>query len=144
MGLDMYLKGEKFHWTDWKNPENNLEQDGFKVTKTILEIGYWRKHPNLHGFIVKTFADGVDECQDIDLDEKDLQTIKDAVVNDNLILTEGFFFGKSSDRHSEDKEEAKWGQQEYDETIEIFDKATSWLGTEEKGVSRSIEYRASW
>jgi hypothetical protein len=27
------------------------------------EVGYWRKHPDLHGYIVETFADGVDACQ---------------------------------------------------------------------------------
>jgi len=144
MGLDMYLEGEKYRFTDWENPENNLKQDGFKVIKVILDIGYWRKHPNLHGFIVETFADGVDKCQEIYISAEHLQTIKDAVVNDNLTYTEGFFFGKSYDRHSKDKDEAEWGQQEYDETIEILDKAIQWLGVKENNISRSINYRASW
>jgi hypothetical protein len=56
MGLDMYLTGEKFLMT------RNLEEDGFRLRSKTLELGYWRKHPNLHGYIVQTFADGTDEC----------------------------------------------------------------------------------
>ena len=63
MGLDMYLKGNKFYWTNWREPEKNLTEEGFKLTEKTLELGYWRKHPNLHGYIVKTFAEGVDELR---------------------------------------------------------------------------------
>ncbi len=31
MGLDMYLEGRTYNWTDWKNPENNPTRDGFKI-----------------------------------------------------------------------------------------------------------------
>ena len=75
MGLDMYLYGEE-----------NGEQ---------IELGYWRKHPNLHGFIVQTFANALDDCQKIELSVKDLQTVYEAVNVEALPETEGFFFGKS-------------------------------------------------
>jgi len=59
MGLDMFLHGEKYFWGhNGKRPK----EDGFEVKEHILELGYWRKHPNLHGYIVQTFADGKDEC----------------------------------------------------------------------------------
>ena len=48
----MYLKGNKFYWTNWREPEKNLTEDGFEVTDKNLELGYWREHPDLHGFIV--------------------------------------------------------------------------------------------
>ena len=48
MGLDMYLDGEKYLWTDHLNPENNLREDGYRVKARTVELGYWRKHPNLH------------------------------------------------------------------------------------------------
>src|SRR5882672_1922122 len=95
MGLDMYLKGEKFFWPDWKNPENNRVEDGLKVSKLEVELGYWRKHPNLHGYIVKTFADGKDECQVIDLSIDNLEQIIKTVQNKELPHTTGFFFGAS-------------------------------------------------
>ena len=131
MGLDMYLMGEKFYWTNWKEPDKNLSEDGFKVSTKTLEIGYWRKHPNLHGFIVNGFAAGVDECQRIDLSKEDLVVILEAVKKDNLPYTEGFFFGTSQ---PEDR----------DLSIEIIEKAMKWVETEEVGVSRSVYYRASW
>lgn len=131
MGLDMYLCGEEFFWTNWEHPEKNLKKDGFKVTGMRLELGYWRKHPNLHGFIVKEFADGVDECQEIELTQDDLLAIIKATKEHNLPATEGFFFGESSAGDDEP-------------TIEIIQKALAWLNTEQKGISKSVKYRASW
>lgn len=131
MGLDMFLTGEKFLWGDWKHPENNPVEDGFKITKRILELGYWRKHPDLHGFIVETFAEGKDDCQDIWLSEENLQTILEAVKQDKLPHTEGFFFGQSTE---EDKQP----------TIEILENAIKWARGKEKNISRSVYYRASW
>jgi hypothetical protein len=135
MGLDMYLKGNKFFWTDWEVPENNRTEDGFRVDEMELRLGYWRKHPNLHGFIVQTFADGVDECQEIELSVKQCREIIQAVKEKRLPKTTGFFFGESDG--SEDEE-----------TIEIFEKAIKWVSDtppDEKQKSiRSIVYQASW
>ena len=50
----------------------------------VLSLGYWRKHPDLHGFIVKTFANGKDECQRIDLTGEDLIKIIEAVKSNTL------------------------------------------------------------
>ena len=55
MGLDMNLFGDKYSF------EKNETVDGFPVSSTMLDMGYWRKHANLHGFIVDTFAGGEDE-----------------------------------------------------------------------------------
>ena len=73
MGLDMYLTGEKYLLTDHENPDNNRTEDGFPLKGKLLRLGYWRKHPNLHGFIVNTFADGEDTCHQISLDADDKQ-----------------------------------------------------------------------
>lgn len=131
MGLDMYLEGRKFLWGygEIKRPT----EDGFEVKYKYLELGYWRKHPNLHGYIVETFASGVDECQDIDLSAEDLQTIINAVRTKALPHTEGFFFGESDGTEDE-------------ETIQIFEKAIAWLKDDahNKTESRSVAYRASW
>ena len=124
----MFLNGKKFFWSfDGKR----LLVDGFEQSRIELELGYWRKHPNLHGFIVNTFANGVDECQEIELDEENIQTIIDAINTKDLPKTTGFFFGESDG--SEDKE-----------SIEILTKALEWLKTKEPNVSRSVVYRASW
>ena len=84
MGLDMYLIGGT----------NDRDEK---------QIGYWRKHPNLHGYIVKQYAGGVDECQRIDLTADDIENIIMAVEEENLPPTTGFFFGQSyGDESSQD------------------------------------------
>lgn len=131
MGLDMYLNGEKFLWTNFQEPEKNITEDGFELKRKTFELGYWRKHPDLHGYIVENFADGVDECQRIELYAEDLEDILASVMDNNLPKTEGFFFGVSESADEQD-------------TIRILEGAIKWLKTEEAGINRSVYYRASW
>src|ERR1700688_2817772 len=88
MGLDMYLTGEKFFMTT----SLDLQEEGFRLRSRTLELGYWRKHPNLHGYIVQSFAGREDECQTIDLSDH-IRTIIAAVKTRDLPDTTGFFFG---------------------------------------------------
>ena len=128
MGLDMYLTGEKFVM----NAE--LKEDGFRLRSKSVELGYWRKHPNLHGYIVQTFADGKDECQDIYLGGSErIRTIIAAIKTRELPDTTGFFFGVSDE-----------SQEQIDQDVAIFESAIAWLETEEPGIFRSVVYRASW
>jgi hypothetical protein len=132
MGLDMYLNGRKILLSDYKNPENDPTEDhGYPIKEKILRLGYWRKHPNLHGFIIKNYANGKDECQEIELNHEKLTEILKAVEQDNLPYTSGFFFGVS---HADDKLP----------TIDIFKKAIEWEQVEERQVIRIVYYRASW
>jgi len=84
MGLDMYLTGEIYLVTDWEHPQKNLIEDGYRVKGRDLEPGYWRKHPDLHGFIINRFADGEDHCQKICLAPKDIGEIITAIRSDSL------------------------------------------------------------
>ena|SRR5579871_5798764 len=127
MGLDMYLNGDNFFPYDHErrnsNPPVVLEQ---------VRLGYWRKHPNLHGYIVNTFAGGIDKCQQIDLTKADLQQIIEAIRNKELPPTSGFFFGESED-----------SDEQIADDIAVFKQAIKWL--EEKTTAwRSVNYRASW
>jgi hypothetical protein len=131
MGLDMYLEGEKYFWTDWKNPQNVLREDGYEIKSRTLRLGYWRKHPDLHGYIVNTFAGGVDNCEAIALEDTAIEKIIDAVARDDLPHTEGFFFGATDGT-------------EKDETLLILNAALAWLRAEDAGAFRSVYYRASW
>ena len=128
MGLDMYLHGRKYC-----NHSNELKADGFKVSSINLELGYWRKHPNLHGYIVESFADGEDNCQPIHLEEDDIRQIIDAIKAETLPDTEGFFFGEST---GSDEEKAP--------DLAIFEAALSWLETPDTDHLRDISYHASW
>ena len=128
MGLDMYLTGEKYHCLD---PENNPMEDGFEVKSRTLRLGYWRKHPDLHGYIVANFAEGVDQCQRIELFSDRLVELIGSVEQDLLPKTSGFFFGCSC---PEDKAP----------TLEILRKALAWLDEYEPGVLKSVYCQASW
>ena len=128
MGLDMNLYGRKVHFGD-------ETEDGFPCVEKRLELAYWRKHPDLHGYIVQHFAGGIDECQEIALDADGIRQIMKAVSDANLPQTTGFFFGNSSDADQGD-------------TTGQLTRALEWLETEEPQGSgwryREIFYRASW
>ena len=143
MGLDQYLTGKKDFW----DFDDTLpKEDGFKVSKHTLELGYWRKDPNLHGFIVNTFAKGEDDCKPIWLSVEDINIIIKAVEADELPYTEGFFFGRSANINSDNPEEVEWAQQQKAYTLKIFRGAIEWLNKWEgdKIVHASVHYAASW
>jgi hypothetical protein len=117
MGLDMYLTGIPVDAV--RDVDGRFEG---------VELGYWRKHPDLHGFIVRTFADGVDECQEIELSADALTCILRAVIDESLPKTSGFFFGESQGANDQ-------------ETDDQLLKAIDWL-SKEKG--RKVVYQASW
>lgn len=119
MGLDMYLTGRK-------KGEKRDEEGEFPTSGE--DLGYWRKHPDLHGYIVKTFAGGVDECQDIPLSAVDLHKVLEAVKTDALPSTKGFFFGQSNGPNDQ-------------ETSAKIAKAITWLSSND---DRVVFYRASW
>lgn len=91
MGLDMYLYAVP---EEYRDPPKDYKPEA-------IELGYWRKHPNLHGYIVQEFAGGRDECQEIPLSLADLEKILEAAERNKLPKTTGFFFGVST---PEDKE----------------------------------------
>ena len=125
MGLDMYFYARKTTYksfSKWDNQESTKEVNypedlktfsdyiydrNFKSvqTETSYQIGYFRKFNALHSYIVKTFADGIDNCQDIILYKEDVEQIKkvlDDVLNAHqqvekakeiLPTQSGFFFG---------------------------------------------------
>ena len=126
MGLDMSLCGEEYEYGNYNQPYP-------RKSGTLYTLGYWRKHPNLHGYIVENFADGVDECQRIPLSTEDIEQIIAAVSCENLPVTEGFFFGKSESAGEQD-------------TLAQLKLALKWIheGTAMKDVYRSVYYQASW
>ena len=128
MGLDMYLWGrESKHFDDPRVTDDK----GRQVVACEIDLGYWRKHPNLHGFIVDTFADGVDECQRIALDVEDIEKIIHAINAKALPYTEGFFFGKSENTEAEAAFDRK-----------VFMEALDWVRAEPR--IRRVIYQASW
>ena len=109
MGLDMYAyvaaragqQSEFYESAEYDQVAN--ESVNPNVTQP-REIAYWRKHPNLHGWMEKlahsknlkysTF-NGVE----LELTFEDLDRLEYVITNKELPGTSGFFFGDSSDDH---------------------------------------------
>ena len=127
MGLDMWMFGKEHRvWTEDPDATDLVE------SSEGIELAYWRKHPNLHGYIVQQFAGGVDKCQNIPLTATDLLDIIEAVKGLSLPHTEGFFFGQS---HMDEDEIAL----DMDQLSKVLD----WLKEDTK-LLRTIHYQASW
>lgn len=89
MGLDQWAKAHK--------PDN--DDDAY-------ELAYWRKHPNLEGWMANLWHSREDcpggefNCQRLYLSEEDLDELENAVLHAGeacLPETSGFFFGEPAD-----------------------------------------------
>lgn len=92
MGLDM------FAFTVTKAPDAPTDFTTKEGEVTLLY--YWRKHPNLHGWMeslyrVKGGAADTFNCRPVVLDLNDLDHLEEDVRNRRLPLSSGFFFGQS-------------------------------------------------
>ena len=73
------------------------------------EIAYWRKHPNLHGWMErlaeqkKLDYDSFNGVE-MELTAEDLDELERAVTHSQLPATQGFFFGNNSDQHYYDSD----------------------------------------
>ncbi len=90
MGLDMYA------FTMAQKPDKDVD---FKPD-AVTELHYWRKHPNLHGWMRKLyFAKGGKErefnCAPVVLTAADLDRLEAAIREGALPETSGFFFGQT-------------------------------------------------
>jgi hypothetical protein len=109
------------------------------------ELAYWRKHPNLQGWMerlwnekrrnpknIKEFVeeisndDDVFNCVDLELNYEDLSNLEKAVINNNLPMTSGFFFGNNADNEyrEEDLEFIKKAREALDAGLHVI--YTSW------------------
>ena len=87
MGLDQYAR--------------SIDNSGQEV-----ELAYWRKHPNLQGFMENLYVEkGGQEtfnCESVDITHEDLDNLEAAVTSKKLPTTQGFFFGGDSDEYYKD------------------------------------------
>ena len=91
MGLDM------FAYTASKS-----QADPDSGQRKQREIAYWRKHPNLHGWMERLAQEkNVDYDSfngvELELTWEDLEALEQAVHDNALPATTGFFFGQNSD-----------------------------------------------
>ena len=85
MGLDQYLTGRKVIFTPYA--QSPRTEDDFPIESIDIRLGYWRKHQELHDFMVQQFAkNGVNHGEPIELDRLDLENILE--VLDMLAINE--------------------------------------------------------
>ena len=96
MGLDQYA---------YVASQANLDWNG----NNHRELSYWRKHPNLQGWmenlwnekgrpgIDSSFQDVMFNGIEVELTWEDLDRLEDAIRHKQLPQTRGFFFGEDSD-----------------------------------------------
>ena len=114
MGLDMYAyvatrEGQQRDYYDGAEfDETTREYVNKKVSKP-RELAYWRKHPNLHGWM-ETLAEQKKLKYDsfngveMELTAEDLDALERDVKKRQLPATSGFFFGDNSDQHYYDQD----------------------------------------
>ena len=120
MGLDMYLEGERYY-SNISNDDVRPKLGDYPIKQNILDMGYWRKHPDLHGYIVQKYGG---------------EDIAKAIEEDRLAHnTEGFFFGSSENHIMHLKEDAK-----------VFRDAKAWIESfrESERWCVAVKYQASW
>ena len=74
-----------------------------KVSKP-RELAYWRKHPNLHGWMERLAEQKKLKYEsfngiELELSWEDLDELERAITHKQLPATQGFFFGNDSDEH---------------------------------------------
>jgi hypothetical protein len=140
MGLDQYAYVAAKAGAMNEHYENyDYDKDTSTVTKPH-ELAYWRKHPNLQGWMEslwrtkKYSVQPIDASMPVDADSdvfngieleltaEDLDELERAVKNRKLPSTSGFFFGNDSDQHyySQDLEFIKNARAELFMGLKVF------------------------
>jgi len=88
MGLDMYAYTAAKEQADYETSQR--------------EIAYWRKHPNLHGWMErlaesKNVKYSTFNGVELELTWEDLDDLERAITHGQLPSTQGFFFGNEAD-----------------------------------------------
>jgi hypothetical protein len=99
VGLDQYAYAAAKAGADWDG--NNHR-----------ELSYWRKHPNLQGWMEQLWRNkgcpggDVENCDnwnfngiEVELTWEDLDALEEDIRNSRLPATSGFFFGTPSDEY---------------------------------------------
>ena len=98
MGLDQYGLARR--------GEAKTDDEGYTYYEDSMELAYWRKHPNLQGWMEDLYhekgGEGEFNCVDLELTLEDLEALEESLDEEALPETAGFFFGTdSSDYYAE-------------------------------------------
>ena len=100
MGLDMYVYRCKK-----RGDPKLIPMVDFPSPEFAEEIVHWCKHPNLHGWMEKLYRRkggiGNFNCENLELELKDIRKLEKAIINKKLPVTTGLFFGESKETQEE-------------------------------------------
>lgn len=107
MGLDMFAYKTK------NKPSKEVDFHEEINDKELQEVHYWRKHPNLHGWMQMLYRNKGGEGEQFNgdpvvLNEEDLHQLAACIIDDDLPHTSGFFFGESYDNEEERDDDLKF------------------------------------
>ena len=142
MGLDMYayVAKKRGQYNDfYDTAELDANGDEF-VSDTVTkphELAYWRKHPNLHGWMERLWrskgmpgtgnSDATFNGIELELTWDDLDELERAIRHSQLPDTQGFFFGNPADGHY------------YEQDLEFVNNAKA-----EVFLGLKVFYNSSW
>jgi len=150
MGLDMYLTAERYLWSTEKPISDQvanllglqLDGDRMRVNTIIVEAMYWRKANAIHRWFVENAQGGEDNCERYYVSREQLLKLRDlcanlctqkveALAEDSLPTTDGFFFGST--------EYDEWYWNDIENTVVGLDKALETFGD-----GWHFHYQSSW
>jgi len=125
-------QNEFYEGSTW-DPE--LKQSVNPHVEQPREIAYWRKHPNLHGWMEQLWNkhNGGDQDSgkfngiEVELTWDDLDRLEHTIKKRRLPDTSGFFFGNNADQHY------------YDQDLKFVQKAKA-----ETFLGLKVFYNSSW
>lgn len=124
MGLDMYAytaakagqQNEFYEGAEW-DPE--LKESVNPTVVKPRELAYWRKHPNLHGWMEQLWEDRLAaegktpgesafgssfNGVELELTWQDLDQLEQDILASRLPSTSGFFFGEEADDYYRERD----------------------------------------
>ena len=141
MGLDMYAyvasrKGQQSEYYEKATWDDERKEFTSSISKPY-EIAYWRKHPNLHGWMEQLWerkgkpgtgnTDATFNGIELELTWDDLDELEQAIRHSQLPDTQGFFFGNPADVHY------------YEQDLEFVNNAKA-----EVFLGLKVFYNSSW
>jgi len=125
-------QNEFYEGSTW---DPDLKQSVNPEVEQPREIAYWRKHPNLHGWMEQLWNVRNGGNQDsgkfngieVELTWDDLDRLEHIIKKRRLPDTSGFFFGNNADQHY------------YDQDLEFVQKAKA-----ETFLGLKVFYNSSW
>jgi hypothetical protein len=138
MGLDQYAytAAKAGAYNEYYEDENYEKEDSDPTKQSKpRELAYWRKHPNLQGWMKQLWEEkNPDDVEvtsfngiELELTWEDLERLELDIISGGLPETTGFFFGEASDEFY------------YDNDLEFIKNAKA-----EIFVGLRVFYNSSW